>query len=250
MTNTQLDNSNQDPSRVILKDQNCCKDNCNSHYKNCKKRCFSWSAVFVGALVGIGVAFLLNLFAIAIGLTAFVQTTASSQTLALGGFIGLILVAIFSMGTAGWVAGYVGGMKFRYSDVRSNADSYCNHGVLYGFSAWSLALIFTILLSSHIGKFVTVTMATLSNPSVIVQTASYHQPYIVNYSSQAPVASNAATTDTAVVQSSNDSANKLAMTSFVAFVLFFIGALSACVAGHCGYDACCKKNECVVKEVK
>ncbi|HVY53836.1 MAG TPA: hypothetical protein VHA13_04890, partial [Gammaproteobacteria bacterium] len=57
-------------------------------HKFLQKR-LSWTAVIAGALVGIGLSFLLNIFSISIGLTLIKTSAEGAVSLALGGFIGL-----------------------------------------------------------------------------------------------------------------------------------------------------------------
>ena len=105
----------------------------------------SWTAIFAGAFVGVGASFLLNLLCVGIGLSAFSATEDGATVLAIGGFVGLVISAFISMFAAVWVAGYIG------RPLSSNRHL----GELYGFITWSVALILTILLASHVGKFVT-----------------------------------------------------------------------------------------------
>jgi len=51
----------------------------------------SWTAIFVGAIVAVGLSFLLNLFGIAIGLSAFTLSTDGASVLAVGGLVGMII---------------------------------------------------------------------------------------------------------------------------------------------------------------
>lgn len=202
---------------------------------NCHERknhCFSWSAVFIGAFFGIGISFLLNLFGVAIGLSAF--SSASPQTLAIGGIIALVIIAIFSMGILGWIAGYIGATK-RLCD---HNHQQCNYGCIYGFGAWCVALILSMLLAMPTTHFISESVRML-NPSI-----KYTQ-----MSSQSLLASDA--DNTANTTTSTDAENQVAQTkvsmddethktltttTFIAFIIFFIGALSACIGGHCGYN--------------
>ena len=67
----------------------------------------SWTAIFVGAIVGMGLSFLLNLFGIAIGLSAFIVGSDDVIILAVGGIIGIMIGLIVSMLAAGYAAGYL-----------------------------------------------------------------------------------------------------------------------------------------------
>src|SRR5436305_611289 len=80
-----------------------------------------WTAIFVGALVAVGLGFLLNLFSMAIGLSA-VSNSNGTMAVAIGGFIGLIIGVIVAMVVSGYVAGFLGRL---HSQKR-------NLGILYG----------------------------------------------------------------------------------------------------------------------
>ncbi|MFZ2315280.1 MAG: hypothetical protein WAW86_06455 [Gammaproteobacteria bacterium] len=199
------------------------------------KRCFSWSAVIVGALVAIGISFLLNMFSVAIGLTAFAHTD-SATTLAVGGFIGMVIVAIVSMGFGGWVAGHMGASKaYCHDGVYS-----CNYGALYGFTAWCLALVFAVFMSAHMGSFVATSTAMLSGPVAVQGVANS-----VDKKAPTVVTVQKSEESTKVTANVNveDAAKAAAMTTFMAFFLFFIGALSAAIFGHFAYACCCKRCE-------
>ena len=111
---------------------------------HCHWKRLSWTAVIVGALVGVGLTFLLALFSAAIGLSAFSMDSTGATTLAVGGFIGVVIGILVSMFLAGWVAGYLGRP---YAMGR-------NLGVLYGFTAWCLALLLTASFAGPIGRYV------------------------------------------------------------------------------------------------
>ena len=111
---------------------------------------FSWSAIFAGALVGVGTSFLLNLFAMAIGLSAFTTSPAGLSTLAVGGFVGMLIGVIVSMYATGWVAGCI-------------ARPMCHkahHGMLYGFVAWVVALLMVMFLAAPVGRFINLAAET------------------------------------------------------------------------------------------
>lgn len=185
-------------------------------------KCISWAAIFAGAFVGIGIAFLLNIFSVAIGLSAYSMVNGVSG-LAVGGFVGLLIGGIVSMFVSGWVAGYLG-------------RHYCprhNLGVLYGFLAWSLALIITILMAAHATQYLTNYSRFIINPvnDVVVSTAPA--------TSETPAAQSTAQGDTVV--NADAAARSASVTAFMVFVLFFIGAVSACFGGH--YGMICKERD-------
>lgn len=173
-------------------------------------RCVSWTPIFIGAIVGVGLAFLLNLFGIGIGLSAF-TTSANVNTFAIGGFLGLAFGTIVASFVSGWVAGFLG-KPYRY-----------NFGVLYGFSAWCVALILLIILSGPTVHFVTHLTQYVTNNSVVLGTNE------MGMNPVQPVQNNTAT-PAATPENSKD----LAKVTFAIFALMFLGAISSCFGGHFG----------------
>lgn len=191
------------------------------HKHMCVKN-ISWTAVFVGALVGVGLAFLLNLFSVAIGLAAFSLDQNGMVTLAVSGFIAALIGAIVSMFLTGWVAAYLG----RPFCVKRNL------GVLYGFTAWCLALLIMVLTFMPVSRYVSVYTNFLSNPASLTVVAS--SPRIVM---TAPVPSSTPKT----VTNPPSVHPAIGIGAFMIFILFIIGALASCIGGHCGMTY--RKNE-------
>lgn len=163
--------------------------------ERCCHRQVSWAGVTIGALAAIGLSFLFGLFATSIGLSAL--STTGDKTFLIGGFLGMLILTIFSMGLAGWIAGFLG---------KPSCSSH-NMGCIYGFAAWCLALIVLILISSSVGPFIAASVAHLTNtPSV--------NPEAVPTTQQI---------------------ENTAWVTFLTFVLFFIGALSSTLGGHWGF---------------
>lgn len=213
-------------------------DRCAKHDHNICVRQVSWTAVIVGAFVGMGLSFLLNLFSIATGLSFVTNNKEGLVTLAVGGFIGLLIGAVATMFTAGFVAGKLGQ---KYNPKR-------NLGVVYGFTTWSVMLVLTALLASHMGKYVTVYSNFVSNPT----TTSFHMERGAwKHGKGANVVVTTAdknadkNTDKNVMvdQDTQDAANKLGIASFLVFAIFFIGALSCCIGGHYGMTCVCHDDD-------
>lgn len=189
------------------------------------KKCFSWSAILIGTLVGLGLSFLLNVFSIAIGLTAFTLKE-SATVFAVGGFIGFAIGVFAAMFVAGFTAGHL-------------ARPYClkrNLGVLYGFATWSLILVFSILLSAPVAKFVTSYSYFITDNSVnIVRTMN------------APAVTTAATTtpeaNKAVAVDAEKSANDIGKAGLAVFFLFFLGAFASSLGGYYGVACRCKDED-------
>ncbi|MHB1949208.1 MAG: hypothetical protein ACYCQI_13960 [Gammaproteobacteria bacterium] len=194
--------------RVIIKDQ------CMQGY--CKR--MSWTAILVGALVGIGIDFLLSLFCIAIGLAVFKTTSDGAYAFALGGFLGLLISVIVAMFTAGMVAGYL-------------ARPYCfkrNLGVLYGFTTWTVALLLTVIFAASTSKFIT-SYTQYIYPSTTAAVVS-----VANNDTSPAVTANTQATPTEVTVNAQKATNDVGTAALIVFVLFFVGALSSCFGGHCG----------------
>lgn len=187
-------------------------------------KCVSWTAILVGALVGLGLSFLLNLFGVAIGLS-MTTTQQGVVSFAVGGFLGLLIGAVASMFIAGFVAGFLG----RACVVNRHL------GVLYGFTTWCVMLVLTALLTLPVNRFIGTYSGFISTPSS------------VHVENNSVVVANEVTNDTTTV--SNNAQKDLALATFFVFVLFFIGAFSSCAGGYFGMvcdENCCpfsKHNE-------
>lgn len=185
------------------------------HYCNPYKR-ISWSAILIGALVGIGLSFLLNLFGIAIGLSSFTVDSDGGVVLVTGGFIGIIVGIIASMVAAGYAAGYLG----RYYSPQRNL------GIVYGFATWSVALVLSAVIGAHISSYVSSYTNTISH-STMVMTDNNSTPasLTVRHNDLGSDANQRTMKATA-------SADALACIAFSVFALFFIGSIASCI-GAC-----------------
>jgi hypothetical protein len=166
----------------------------------CCGRKVSWTAIFAGAFVGIGLNCLLNLFSIAISLSAFNVTQGS--ILMIGGVIGIAIEVIVAMFLAGLTAGYLG--RF-----------YAGHhqlGILYGFLTWSVTLILISLVLLPIGRYVGMYASFIINPVMMSGT---------------PQSLMSANAQTAAMPA-------IGIFAFIVFILFALGAISSCVGAHFG----------------
>jgi hypothetical protein len=191
--------------------------NSGQNHQCCSIKCISWTAIFVGAFVGVGLGFLLNLFSVAIGLSAFTTSPEGVTAFAVGGFIGFAIGGVVSMFVAGWTAGHL-------------AHPYCpkrNSGALYGFTTWVVALILLILLSGPVNHYVASSTGYISNHTIVIEHPPGEHP--------AP-----AMTDTPA--SAEKVANDTGKAAFALFVLFFLAALSSSFGGHFGMT--CRKGDC------
>ncbi|ASQ44660.1 hypothetical protein [Legionella clemsonensis] len=184
----------------------------------------SWTAVFVGALVGVGLGFLLNLFGIAIGLSLFTLNEEGATVLAIGGLLGLLIGVIASMIVAGYAAGYLG--RF-----------YCpkrNLGILYGFTTWVISLILGAIMAGHMSNYVSTYTTHVSR--AVTTTVQANAPTGGQATNQT------ATTPAGTAVPANVSPDSLAWGAFMIFALFFIGAISTCI-GACWGMSCKREDE-------
>ncbi len=180
------------------------------HSNDCM--CFSWKPVFAGALIIMGLTFLLNLFSTAIGLTAFTTGSDGVESIALGGLLGTAIGIIASMFAAGWLTGYLG-------------QRYCSKrhlGCLYGFLAWCLALIFAIFLAAHAQEYIYLYTHVLSGNHMLTHP-----------------------TVNAAVEAVNQMPSKsLVISTYIIFSLFFLSAFACSLGGHCGMRYVYNKDSC------
>ncbi|PJD91480.1 MAG: hypothetical protein CK424_06620 [Legionella sp.] len=184
-----------------------------------------WSAIFVGALVAVGLSFLFNLFGIAIGLTAFTMDKNGALGFAIGGAISIFIVVIISMLVAGYAAGYLG----RHFAPRKNL------GILYGFATWTVAILMSAAVIGHISNYTAVYSHDIGNTSYkMYHDSHYPGSETVTVKESEPHQSNTAKQITL-------SKDSLATGAFLIFGLFFIGALATCVGATCGMS--CRRED-------
>jgi uncharacterized membrane-anchored protein YitT (DUF2179 family) len=193
-----------------------CSGECKNHHN------LNWSAVFAGGLVGVGLGFLLHLFGIAIGLSAYSLNPNGAYIVTIGGLIGLIIGAIASMGAAGYVAGHLG----------TYHHCQCHGGIIYGFLAWSMVLVLSALLVMPMTRYVSYYKANLIPNHIASVQAGIYSSHAV--ATQNPVKSVANKVLGPVTPTD------LAWGGWLLFSLFFIGALASCIGAYCGM--CCKKE--------
>ncbi|MDP1604894.1 MAG: hypothetical protein Q8M03_16710 [Legionella sp.] len=198
--------------------------NISTHEEHCHLHGFkriSWTAIFIGALTAVGLGFLLNLFGVAIGLSAINMNSDGGTALAWGGLIGILIGIIVSMVVAGYVAGYLGRL-------------YCpqrNLGILYGFITWTVALILSAVVTASLSQYISSYSNNVATSVVVSQNNT--NTVVV----ETPAADNDATTDAKPAAKVATTPGHLAAGVFMIFALFFIGAISACV-GACWGMTC------------
>jgi hypothetical protein len=179
------------------------------HSNDCK--CLSWKPIIAGALVIIGLTFLLNLFSVAIGLTAFTTTSEGVEKLAFGGLLGAGIGVVASMFGAGWLTGY---LSQRHCTKR-------HMGALYGFLAWCVAFLVAIFVTSHIHDYIAFYGHFLSGTTDLVQ---------IN------------TPGNAVSVNGDVHSKDVVISTYIIFVLFFLSAFACSLGGHCGMMHVCKED--------
>lgn len=181
------------------------------HPSECK--CFSWQPIIAGALVAIGLSFLLNLFGVAIELTAFTTNNRGVETLVFGGLLATALGVVVSMFATGWLTGYLG-------------QRHCSKGhlgALYGFLAWCLALVLVIFLADPVQHYLSFYGHFLSGTTDVMQVNS------------AVAANN-------VMPTMHDEVKSLVISKYIIFCLFFLSAFACSLGGHCGMRHVCKRQ--------
>lgn len=181
-----------------------------------------WSAILIGALVAVGLGFLLNLYGVAIGLSAY-SSANGAQAVAIGGFIGMIIAVIASMMAAGYATGYL---------VRGFC---CNNqlGILYGFATWCAALVLSALLVTPATNYVSAYTHSLSRTKIAtpVENITTEKAGMIHQNAVA----------TTAVPPKSEAAEDLACSAWMVFALFFIGAIASCAGASWGIG--CHKKE-------
>lgn len=184
-----------------------------------------WTAILAGALVGVGLGFLLNLFGIAIGLSAFTLNN-GAYALAIGGLLGILIGIIASMLAAGYTAGYLGRL---YNPNKKL-------GILYGFLTWTLSLLLGAVLAAHTSDYFGSYTRNNVNGPISVSTQNNKATPTAN------IQSTGSPTNPALNVHIDAAPKHLAWTAFLIFALFFIGAISTCIGASWGMS-CCHKEE-------
>lgn len=206
---------------IIVQEQHCA---CTIHpFKR-----ISWSAIFIGALVITGLGFLLNLFGMAIGLSAVTVNTSGGTALAIGGVIGMIIGLIVSMIAGGYAAGYLG---------RVYSSHPHNLGLLYGFATWSVALLLSAVVTTQVGHYVTEYAHSITNPTLHTTSQNLDEVRALSVETNTPKANR--DQNSTKITASLDS---LAYGTFILFIMFFVGAISTCLGAYWAM-ACCRKAE-------
>lgn len=190
------------------------------HSKECFFKKISYQAVIIGALVGLGISFLLSIFSLAIGLTAFSTTDSGVTAFAVGGFLALLISLIVAMFVAGWVSGFL-----------AKWHNNSNWGVLYGFVTWTIALLLLIGFSAPFASFLSSYSGYITNQKVVILKNSNAPTQVQTIQTNQG--------ETQPTTNAQQTAADIAKVTFAIFVLFFISALAACFGGYAGMS--CKR---------
>lgn len=94
----------------------------------------SWSAIFGGVIIGLGISVLLNILGLALGFNMFKVDSDLLANLGTGSIIWLITSTIIATFAGGWIAG-------RLADIRLTIE-----GMLHGLATWALITLTTFML--------------------------------------------------------------------------------------------------------
>lgn len=191
---------------------------------------FHWSAIFAGTFVGLGLGFLLHLYATAISLSAYSSSQQGAYVIAIGGFLGMLLGVIAAMGTAGFVSGYL---------ARLHCFPQQHGGILYGFITWALIIFFSAMMIKPIGHYLDSVGHSLSRSKVMDNGDSRKISLNINADDKANKAQDNALTS----QSASVTPKQLAYGGWIIFALFFLGALSSCIGACVGMNCKCNHPE-------
>lgn len=193
-----------------------------NHLPCCSTHLFNWTPVILGALIAIGLGFLLDLFVQGLGLTLYTANVEGATALAIGGFLGIAIGSIVSMFIAGFASGF----------FAAACSSRKNLGMVYGFAAWCLSLILLAGFSSGLAA-----VAYHADTEKVMASTQEMGLTAEKVSSRLHPATDVHDT------SGEHAARAAGMFTFSLFLLFFIGALSASAGGHYGYASWYKSCE-------
>ncbi|RUR07523.1 hypothetical protein [Legionella sp. km772] len=183
----------------------------------------SWSALFAGALGGLGLNFLFNLLALAIGLACFSVDETGKTLFSLGGCLGFGFFTLLAMFLNGWLAGIL-------SPRNLEAKAW---GLLWGFLSWCILLVFTIILLMNMIQFLAFHSNFTSN--LVAIKIQNNAPMLTETKAHGLKTS---------PLSFNIETNKkiITLNAFITFILFAMGAVASSIGGLAGYS-CSKRND-------
>ena len=191
------------------------------------KHCYgplSWTAIITGALVGLGLSFLIGLFNTGIGLSLLKYSPEGVATVATGGVVSLIIGSVVTMFLAGWIAGYLG------------RHHSCNEhmGVLHGFTSWCLSLVFLLaLFAPNAGTL-------MYGSQLLSRVVEPHTNVHVTTHENAPIVSTPSENSSEVTVNAQKATNALGLSTLVAFLVFFLTAIASSLGGY--FAMACKRH--------
>lgn len=184
----------------------------------------SWSAIISGAVVGVGLCFLFHLLTSGIGLSAMTKTVGGTQVLVASVLLWLYLGNYFIFFLSGWVTGKL-------------ARPYCSHpctGLLYGFMAWSLTLIFSMVLFAHVSDKSTIEIIPSMHSTTMEERMVMANPDTSNKKA------------TVIDNDTQEAIQKVGIANLAIFLVFLSGALGGAIGSYYalryGKDRCDDKH--------
>ncbi|CDZ78029.1 hypothetical protein BN59_02326 [Legionella massiliensis] len=178
----------------------------------------SWTAIFVGTLIGFGLGVLLDLFGLALSLSLFSTANTGAMLIAIGGMVSLLIGLAISMLIAGYATGYLGRPEKPQRHL----------AIFYGLTTWSLVLLLNALIALPLNQYIASFNATLY-PS---DTTASNSPGLTIEALPTNIKNNEGITNDA--PSPTASPKMLAESTFIIFGLFFIGACFSCFGASKG----------------
>ncbi|KTD09114.1 hypothetical protein Lgra_2349 [Legionella gratiana] len=191
-------------------------------------KCISWTAILVGALIALGLGLLLGLLSIVIGLTSFKTVTNGSIVFSFGGMLGIIVCVIVATVISGYIAGYLG---------RLHCSKHHHLGIIYGFITWVSSLIIGAIvlgiLSQNVVAYSNIARTVVAIPVPITQ--------ITTPVGSTKISSSTENGEKVTVVEVNVTPADLASGAFLAFLVFFLGAVFSCLGAYWGI--CHKRHD-------
>ena len=183
-----------------------------SSHEYCCRNGLSLKSIFIGSLVALGLGFLLALFIAIFNARVFVVDGAGIANVSILGFIAILLCGIIAKFVGGWVAAYLG-----------HSHSLLK-GVLYGFSAWVVALFILIMIFSPMTTFFNTQLSGLySSPPAGVESKvaiKEKKPVMLAHTSSTNIDTTPYT--------------PYGLPLFMLFVCLCTGAIFSCLGGYSG----------------
>lgn len=171
--------------------------------------------MFAAAIGGVGLNFLLNLLALAFGISSFSVEENTHTRFLISGYLLFCLSAFIAMFFTGWLGG-----KLSSGQLLPRA-----WGIIYGFLAWCLLLLFTIILITN-----------------MIQYTAFHANFTSNLTGIHISADSPMMTETVsekegkpAIPDSEKAQKIVRLNIYQTFFLFLIGALASCIGGYIGY---------------